>query len=284
MLPSDRDDVAVAEATYRITAALEEEAVWRFGYLEEVDRVMGNWRIAFETTGSMQASVTYRKKLNVARDEDTSWLELKELVVSPLSIRLEADFQHTAIQGGKPDIDYRDIALIVDGQRIEGGMSSTRAGEWYLQFKTPEWREEWSDVPMQLIMSDAKLYRLADPNHLLTLESPTAVPQTIETELNGYAVTYTYYIEGDRLYLESDSPDERFGGINQSYIKKGGKRLWSRFEPGPPERVDNRKKEWFELKDLPKGELLLNPGTYLTLEPEREERVWLNGERQDNSQ
>ena len=281
VLPSEREDLLVAESTYRLTDAQAADAAWRFGYLEEVDRAEGDWRVAFESSGSMQAAVAYRKKLSVVRADDYSWLSLNQLSVTPLSIRVDVEFQHTAYQGGEPEVDYRDIDLIVDGQRLEGGLSSPSAGEWYLNFETPEWREDWSDVPMELLLSDAKVFWLAEPDHLLTLE-PSTERRTIRTELNGYPVTYEYYIEGDRLYLESDSPDERFGGMNQSYIKKGGKKLWSRFEPGPPERVDNRRKEWFELKDLPKGELLLNPGTYLTLEPEREERVWLNGERQDN--
>ncbi|HZG75713.1 MAG TPA: DUF4179 domain-containing protein, partial [Paenibacillus sp.] len=203
VLPSEREDLLVAESTYRLTDAQAADAAWRFGYLEEVDRAEGDWRVAFESSGSMQAAVTYRKKLNVARADDYSWLDLNQLSVSPLSIRVDVEFQHTAIQGGQPDVDYRDIDLIVDGQRLEGGLSMSGT-EWYLHFETPEWREDWSEVPMELVMSGAKVYRLAEPDHLLPLE-PSTERRTIETELNGYPVTYTYYIEGDRLYLESDS-------------------------------------------------------------------------------
>ncbi len=282
VLPSERPNLLVAETSYHTAEAVPAGAEWRFNYLAADERIEGDWTIAFDAA-AVQAEAVYRKKLDVAADNDSD-MTLRSLTVTPLNIRIALkDFPSNSVFAtGEPEVRYRDIALSVDGRIVEGGLWHTDEEGYHLRFETPDWRSDWSNVPMELVMRDASLYRLADAEHLLTLASPSAEPQTIETELNGYPVTYTYYVEGDRLMLESDSPDDRFGGVNQSYIVDGRKKVWSKFEAGPPVRVDNRRKEWFERKDLPDGELLLNPGTYLTLEPERVERVWLNGEEQDD--
>lgn len=44
-------------------------------------------------------------------------------------------------------------------------------------------------------------------------------------DVGEYPVKWTYYKQNGDLYVESESPDERFGGINQTFIRKEDRRI-----------------------------------------------------------
>lgn len=49
--------------------------------------------------------------------------------------------------------------------------------------------------------------------------------QTITTQVGGYPVLWTYYRQDNNLFVQSESADPSFGGVNQTYMGKGEQRL-----------------------------------------------------------
>jgi hypothetical protein len=103
-------------------------------------------------------------------------------------------------------------------------------------------------------------------DQLIKLTAPTSSKQTVATKLHQYTIDFTYYKEGKDLIVESTSSDPLFGGIVQTYIDQGGKRLFAEMNPTPPRgNGTNRKIERYT--NISNGDLMLNPFLYLWSDP-----------------
>ena len=63
------------------------------------------------------------------------------------------------------------------------------------------------------------------PIHLANISEQ---PQHLMTTIGGYEVNWTYYMQDGDLYMESESEDPHFGGVNQTYVMQNNDRIPSR--------------------------------------------------------
>lgn len=90
----------------------------------------------------------------------------------------------------------------------------------------------------------------------------------------GYPVKWTYYKLGKDLYVETESEDSRFGGVNQTYTGTGKERIL-----GKPLTVnfsgDGNNKAVDVYRDFKDNEASIYMFYYTTDEPDKETRVQL---------
>ncbi|MEF3303747.1 DUF4179 domain-containing protein [Paenibacillus sp. GYB003] len=273
VLPSERDDTIVQQTTYRIAPEEWSRISFGFAFLEKTRVIPGHWVASFEFDGRKAAQATYIRRLEADKAVNDSDMELRRLVVTPMSIRLYFDDKWKK-QAGTSTVHYENAYLELGGHRIRGYLQAKQNGDRYLEFESPEWYKDWSKVPMKLMLSDAKIGVLAAKDEFIQLTNPSEHPQTVQTTLSGLPVSFTYFKKDGKLVVQSESPSPSFGGITQSFLQVNGGRAYPEMNPTPPGGNGfNRKVETY--KNVPDGDLLLNPNSYVLLEPERSEQVQL---------
>lgn len=275
LLPPPGDNSVLMEETYELSDAQLASAEFALSRLAESRRINAEWNFSFQADGQKAEQAIYRRKLDSRSVANAAGADFKELVVTPLEIRLTYEEPVRSFKD-YPYLDYEQATLLLNGKEIEGGMFMNGNGrDRYYRFLSPEWYRDWSDVPMQVRLRSLKVQAKASPDQLLELAGPTDAKRTIETEVGGFPVAFTYYKDGADLIVESNWRSETEGGITQTYIAAGDKRLLAEYVPEAPGGNGTRRKVE-RYRNVPQGELKLNPFLYHWTDKEKTETLTVN--------
>ncbi|KPV60002.1 RNA polymerase sigma factor [Paenibacillus sp. A3] len=274
-LPTEKSGILLQQNTWRLSDSELKSAKLYFTYLDTVQTLEGTWETSLEADGRKASQATFRKPLDPTTVANDSDMDLKELVVTPLEVRL---MYNNKFETKSPDLErvnYDTIQLVLNGKTIDGGSWSTEKSGWYLRFQLPEWSKDWSQAPMKLLLSDASIHRRSKA--WLPLETPSETKRTIETKLDQFPVTFTYYKEGEDLIVESYSTDPDFIAVAQTAVKQGGKFVVPEMNSSPPGGNGTRKEveRYPGLLSKP-GKLELSPGFYVFKDGSRRVELTLN--------
>ncbi|XOK64042.1 DUF4179 domain-containing protein [Paenibacillus elgii] len=272
-LPTEKPGILLQQNTFRLADSELKSAKLYFTYLDTIQTIAGTWDTSFEADGVKASQATFRKPLDPTAVANDSDMDLKELVVMPLEVRLMYDDK---LKTKSPDLEsvfYDTNQLVLNGTTINGGNWPTEKNDGYLRFPLREWSQDWSQAPMKLLLSDARVTKRSKAWH--PLEIPSDTKRTIETKLDQFPVTFTYYKEGEDLVVESYSTDPDFIVVSQTSVKKDGEVVYPPINPTPPGGNGTSKKvdRYPGLLSKP-GKLELNPGFYHYKDSSR--RVELN--------
>jgi hypothetical protein len=275
VLPPSKAGAILRQDTFRLADSELNNAKLYFTQLEVVQTIAGKWDASFEADGKKTREVTFYKKLDPAMAANDSNMELKQLVVTPLNIRVMMDDKWKSKSSNDSSVHYDKIELSLNGKSIPGGMWVTDKNEQYLKFESPEWYKDWSALPMKLLLSEARVYKRS--KELLPLAGLSDSNQSIQTNLDGIPVTFTYYKQGQDLIVESQSSDPKFLGISQSSVVKDGKPIYPEMNPMPPGgNGTNKRVERYPGLLSKQEELQLNPGFYSYSDKERKAEININ--------
>lgn len=273
MLPPTDTGALALQSTFELSDEQLKSAVLQFTCLEESERLEGSWDFSFRADREKARQAIYRQDLDPAKMANDSVLEFKELVVTPLEIRL--NYRDKVLHDKRlsfPSLRYEKAVLHLGDRDIEGFSRMLENDDTYLYFDSPEWYKDWSKVPMSLTLSEPFIQDQARDDHMLRLDSPSAKKKTVSTTLGNFPVTFTYYMDKEDLIVESSSPDRNFYGITQTYITSGKKRLMAEMKPRPP-GGNGTNKTIERYLDIPKGDLFLNPYLYLYTDPSKKVEI-----------
>lgn len=270
VLPPPSSNTMLRQDTYELSDAQLAKAEFAFARLEESGRRSGEWSFFFEADGRKAEEAIYRSKLDADSTGNDAGLQFTELDVTPLEIRLAYD--RPKVSFAFPIRQYEKATLLLNGMEIEGSRWETDIEHNYFRFLSPEWYRDWSGVPMQLRLSSMVTDAKASSDQLLTLADPTSAKQTIDADVGGFPVRFTYYKDGADLIVESEWLSETNGGIVQTYIMANGKRIFAELNPEPPGgNGTHRKIERY--RNLPAGTLQLNPFLYRWTDESKSETI-----------
>ncbi|PUA39043.1 RNA polymerase subunit sigma [Paenibacillus elgii] len=260
-LPTEKSGIQLRQDIFRLSDSELKSAKLYFTHLDAIQTIAGTWDTSFEADGRKASQAIFRKSLDPAAVANDSIMDLKELVVTPLEVRLMYNDQ---LKTKSPDLEsvfYDTNQLVLNGKTIDGGSLSTEKSGWYLRFQLPEWSKDWSQAPMKLLLSDARVTKRSKAWH--PLETPSDTKRTIETKLDQFPVTFTYYKEGEDLIVESYSTDPDFIDVSQTAMKRDGDIVYPKMNPTPPGGNGTSKKvdRYPGLLSKP-GKLELSPGFY----------------------
>ncbi|WP_010499269.1 DUF4179 domain-containing protein [Paenibacillus elgii] len=274
-LPTEKSGIQLRQDIFRLSDSELKSAKLYFTYLDAIQTIAGTWDTSFEADGRKASQAIFRKPLDPAAVANDSIMDLKELVVTPLEVRL---MYNDKLKTKSPDLEsvfYDTNQLVLNGTTINGGNWSTEKSGGYLRFQLPEWSKDWSQATMKLLLSDARITRRSTAWH--PLEIPSDTKRTIETKLDQFPVTFTYYKEGEDLIVESYSTDPNFIVVNQTAVKQGGRVVYPQMNPTPPGGNGTSKKvdRYPGLLSKP-SELELSPGFYAFKDGSREAELTIN--------
>ncbi|WP_163856031.1 DUF4179 domain-containing protein [Paenibacillus elgii] len=274
-LPTEKSGIQLRQDIFRLSDSELKSAKLYFTHLDAIQTIAGTWDMSFEADGRKASQAIFRKPLDPAAVANDSIMDLKELVVTPLEVRL---MYNDKLKTKSPDLEsvfYDTNQLVLNGKTINGGSLHTEKSGWYLRFQLPEWSKDWSQAPMKLLLSNARVTKRSKAWH--PLETPSDTKRTIETKLDQFPVTFTYYKEGEDLIVESYSTDPNFIVVSQTSVKKDGEVVYPPINPTPPGGNGTSKKvdRYPGLLSKP-GKLELNPGFYHYKDSSRRVELTIN--------
>lgn len=268
-LPTENLDVLFNQDTFRVSDDELKSAKLYFSHLDVAQTIEGTWDASFEADGTKASQAIYRKQLDSASVANDSDMDLRELVVTPLEIRLMYNNKFETKSPDLESVDYAKKQIVLNGKTIDGGVWSTNKSGWYLRFRLREWYKDWSQASMKLLLSDAVITKRSKA--WLPLEAPLASKQIIQTELDGFKVAFTYYKQGEDLIVESQCDDPNFLGVAQTSVKVAGETVRPEMRnPSPPgANSSNKKVDKYPGLLSKQLELQLNPGFYVMSDKNR---------------
>lgn len=251
------------------------EASLHFSYIEEAKRISGTWKFDFKADGQKASEAIYTKKLyNSPEFQEKTGITLDQLVVTPLDIQILIDENDSLKKG---IVHYNTAQLVIGDKTITGGWNlkgdHSESYQHLFQFESPEWYNNWSDVPMKLILKDAVIEKRDTSKNWITINKPKEEKQFTSLDVDGLDIEFTYYTEGENLIVESSSKSPHFKSVNQTTLRINGKEVVPEITPkgmiSTGTNIDS-------YKDIPFDEKIeLNPGIYKYSAPSRNEEIKL---------
>jgi hypothetical protein len=196
---------------------------YKLQYMKETDRIQEQWSFPLELNKKQMESGTIRQSLNLPLGEEKEAITLEHIVITPTQFRLTASHQQRF-----KVFPFARYELEVDGEVVRNPLIwSSKEGNPYLstlRIERPAQMSITKDTPVFLIGKHEVIKH--DGGDIPTvLTDISEQKQTITTKVGGYPVQWTYYMKDNDLYVETESSDPDFGGINQTYIGQGKERI-----------------------------------------------------------
>ncbi|WP_036633932.1 DUF4179 domain-containing protein [Paenibacillus massiliensis] len=267
-MPSTGSDVYI-EQVFDLSEAEWKRADLRFTFTEEARRIAGTWTFDFEADGKKASEAMYTRKLqNSPEFLAKTGLTLKELKVTPLNIQIHVE-QEDSLRNGI--VHYNTAQLVIGDRTIIGGLTLKGTSGSYqhvIEFESPEWYKDWSDVPMRLILKEAVIEKRDTSKNWVTLNTPTADKQSTKIDVDGIEIQFAYYTDGEELIVESSSHSPSFKRVSQTTLRIQGTEVVPEILPRgmvPAEIFIDH------YKNVPLDEKIeLNPGIYRYSDPSRD--------------
>ncbi|UKS26471.1 DUF4179 domain-containing protein [Paenibacillus sp. HWE-109] len=240
---------------------------YKLSYTKETRRVDEAWTYQLHLDRKQMLSGTIKRELNIPMEDSGITMVLKEMLITPTQIRVKVSHDKYV------QFPYKNYELEIDGVRLTGGSSHNEKDptESIYRFERPIGMEIKADKPIAFIAS-YQVQEHKDAKDLIRLTNINEKKQTLTTQVGGYPVVWTYYRQDNNLFVQSESADPSFGGVNQTYMGKGkdellGKPVTANFNGDG----NNRAIDMYA--NYEKNEAELNIFWYYTEKPEQSLKV-----------
>lgn len=249
----------------------KEGTAYRLQYTKQEQNISGGWSFDLQLNKKLMESGTIKTALNAPLEAGDTLHSFEQMVITPTQIRvtLRAKEKHT-------QLPYYKYHLEVGGNSLEGGLFRSPNDDPFLTTIRFE-RPSGLAIDEQTVITFAGKYKVTvhdEDKTPLLLKNISAEKQTVIRNTGGYDVKWTYYMQGKDLYIETESDDPHFGGVNQTHIGLGNERIIGR-----PVTVnfagDGNNKAIDVYKDFKGTEASIYMFYYTTDEPDKETRVQL---------
>ena len=274
ILPNEEKGLLI-EQVFDISEADWANANLHFNYVEAAKRLTGTWKFDFVANGKKASEAIYTKKLYTNPEfQAKTGVTLDQLVITPLNLQILIDEEGSYTEG---IVQYKSIQMIIDDKTITG-VQATKGGrsennQQLFDFESPEWYQNWSDVPMKLILKDAIVQKRDTTKNWIHLNEPKKQKQYTKLTVDGLEIQFSYYRDGEKLIVESYSKTPSFRGINQTMLRINGKEVFPEINP---QGMTPAKIHIDTYKDIPfDGHIELNPGIYKYSDPDKNVEIQL---------
>ncbi|WNS43745.1 DUF4179 domain-containing protein [Paenibacillus sp. MMS20-IR301] len=221
--PGDNGEYTMQQY-FRDSDIVSGQTTYALQYTKLEQHVTGPWAFDLQLSKQQMEGGTVKRVLNIPLETGDTLNTIEEMIITPSQIRLNV---RVGGKSFKHDLPYKQYSLLVNGQSLEGhfwGSSADDRDVMKLKFERPEGLVIDEDTPVTFLGKYKVTIHDEDKEPLL-LRDISSEKQTVMRETGGYPVKWTYYMQGKDLYVETESEDIHFGGVNQTYIGTGKDRL-----------------------------------------------------------
>jgi len=194
---------------------------YKLNYTRKSGEIDGSWSVDLQLDKERMLDGTLTRPIDQTVETAAGPVEFQDMIITPTQIRI------TGTHEKYKELSFKHFYLEVNGTKLIEGYPSQEAGDYYgftLRFERQPGLVLSEQTPIALVMNYEVTERQDNnPIHLADIGSGK---KTITTQLGGYSVHWTYYMENGNLYIESVSDDPRFGGVNQTYMLDGKHRRY----------------------------------------------------------
>lgn len=219
--PGDHGEYT-AQQYYKLADIPKDGTVYKLDYTRRDAIVDQQWTFSLHLSKQQMEAGTLRTQIDLPVPGTEDKAVLKELVITPTQIRVTEEHQKRYYQ--LPFVEYQ---LEVDGHLLRQAYWSSEKG--------PHISELSVERPLDLEITDTSTIKLIG-RHLIEYHDGGEYPpimltniskqrQSFMQDIGGYPVKWTYYREDGNLFVETESADPLFGGVNQTHIGKGKDRI-----------------------------------------------------------
>ncbi|OPH59309.1 hypothetical protein BC351_20570 [Paenibacillus ferrarius] len=193
---------------------------YKLSYTKETRRVDEAWTYQLHLDKKQMLSGTVKQNLNIRMEDLGIAMVLKEMIITPTQIRVKASHEKYI------RFPYLNYELDIAGTILHGGFSAGQGepDETTFRFERPIGLQIKEDTSIKLV-AKYQVEEHKDAKDPIRLRNISEKKQTITTQVGGYPVVWTYYRQDHNLFVQSESADPSFGGVNQTYMGKGEQRL-----------------------------------------------------------
>ncbi|MFU1797415.1 DUF4179 domain-containing protein [Paenibacillus azoreducens] len=225
----DADGVYESRDDYRWKDINQKGITFELDYLVEGQKIDGEWNVGtlnLNKEKALNASAT--RELNIPFETSFGTSTIRKLIIRPTGIRIEVETPNAY-----DDPIYKNTFLSINGRKLKGymGLGDGNKLKPYTKTKTflfdvpPDLRIT-PDTPMELMLQN-EYESKSDYAQPVMLKNISGEKQTVITDIEGYPVKWTYYKANGKLYVETDSMDEQFVGVDQTYYEQEGEQILS---------------------------------------------------------
>ncbi|MFD2611156.1 DUF4179 domain-containing protein [Paenibacillus gansuensis] len=195
---------------------------YTLSYMAEEARPKLDWSIPLSLNKAKMLSATVEKQIDTTFEYAGVTTHFDKMILTPTQIRLQGTEIKTK---GYLPFPFQHIALKVDGIQINGSMEYTdrESNEVTYRFEIPRHFKMKSDAVVSFVGKYEVLLK-RDVREPIHMKGISETKKSLVTKVGGYDVKWTYYKKDGNLYVQSESDDPTFGGVNQTYIKLNGER------------------------------------------------------------
>lgn len=245
-------------------------ASFGFRYLDEEKTTKGDWSLSFSANGKQASKALYTRTLESGKElRELAGITLEKLSVTPQKILLNMEEDRSMERFRSGSVWYDSVVLVVGDKEIRGGFNlyedSNEGFQHAYEFDSSVWFENWNEVPMKLVLKDAKVTKRDTSNHWKKLNPPTEAKQNTEMTLDNYSINFCYYLDGSDLIVESWSDSPGFQGIRQSMLRVKGLEIYPDISSADPFYTGKKVERYKGGADF--EDIMLNPGFYSYSDP-----------------
>lgn len=255
---------------YKAEDLADASAVYKLRYTKKDREVGGDWSLDLHLDKQQMQGRTMKRELNIPIESGAGKMTLNSLIVTPISVKIKATHEK------HQQLIFRKHHLEVDGIKVQNGNTfqpiSPEETDFY--FEVPPTVKMTEHTPIDLVMS-YEVIEHEDEQPRILLKDISEEKKTITTQLGGFPVQWTYYRDNGDLYVQSESADPRFGGVNQTYLIQGEETIPGR-QVTTNMTGDGINRAIDVYKNFREKDALISIYFYTTDNPEKELRVKLN--------
>lgn len=216
----------------------QDEVSYKLLYEKEVKRVEADWAFNLKLDKRLMESGTVKCQLNIPLENEGVKMTLTEMIRTPTQIRIKASNERYS------RFPFKAYSLEIDGVVLSGGSvdSYTNPEETVFRFEIPSGVQVKDESIITFVAKHERMER-TDAKAPIPLREISGEKKSITTDVGGYSVLWTYYLKDGDLYVQSESADRGFSGVNQTYMLRGetrdpGKKIAYGFGGGSNQATD----------------------------------------------
>ncbi|MGQ4680101.1 DUF4179 domain-containing protein [Paenibacillus polymyxa] len=200
----------------------EGQTTFKLQYAQTEKSIHEPLKFDLQLSKKKMESGTIKSVLNTPLENGNPNFMLEQMIVTPTQIRVTIRSKEKFAM-----LPYQKYFLSVNGTTLEGSRWSSPDQEHDLntiRFERPANLVITKDTPITFT-GKYKVTTHSDDKTPQRLADISEQKQTLTTQIGGYPVKWTYYKQGADLFVETESEDTHFGGINQTHIGLGKERI-----------------------------------------------------------
>lgn len=204
------------QQSFKVDDLKSADVFYKLQYTKESRRIDKTWSYQLHLDKKQMLSGTVKRTLNIPIEDSGVSMVLKEMVVTPTQIRIKVTHEKYV------RFPYMNYELEVGGTLLKGGYTYNHDDptETTYRFERPPGTQITEGMPMSFVAS-YQVVEHKDAKEPIQLKNISEEKKTMTTQVGGYPVLWTYYRQDGNLYVQSESADPSFGGVNQTYMYEG---------------------------------------------------------------